>query len=84
MMEKVLVEVFVPAISSTYDVFIPVASPMWEVLELLKKAVGDLSNGHFVATEETAVCYRENGSIINVNMTVYQLGIHNGSKLMLI
>lgn len=83
-MKKVLVEVFVPVINTSYDVFIPKTSQMSEVLELLKKAVSDLSNGRFIATDETAVCYRENGSIINVNMTVYELGIHNGSKLMLI
>lgn len=83
-MKKLLVEVFVPAISARYDVFIPTASPMSEVLELLKKAITDISDGRFIATDETAVCYRENGAIINVNMTVYELGIHNGSKLMLI
>ncbi len=83
-MNKVLVEVFVPVINERYDVFIPNTSQMSEVLELLKKAVADLSDGRFIPTEETAVCYRENGAIINVNMTVYELGIHNGSKLMLI
>ena len=83
-MEKVLVEVFIPAIDSTYDMFIPRTSNMAEVLELLKKAVTDLSDGRFAATDETAVCYRESGAIINVNMSVYELGIQNGSKLMLI
>lgn len=83
-MEKVLVEVFVPAIDSTYDTFIPRTSSMAEVLELLKKAVTDLSDGRFAATDETAVCYRESGAIININMSVYELGIQNGSKLMLI
>lgn len=83
-MKKVLVEVFVPVIDAKYDVFIPSASQMSEVLELLKKAVTDLSKGRFIATDETALCYRENGAIINVNMTVFELGIHNGSKLMLI
>ena len=83
-MKKVLVEVFVPVIDAKYDVFIPNTSQISEVLELLKKAVTDLSGGHFIATDETTLCYRENGSIINVNMTVYELGIHNGSKLMLI
>lgn len=83
-MKKVLVEVYVPVIDARYDVFIPCASQMSEVLELLKKAVADLSGGHFIPTEETALCYRESGGIINVNMTVYELGIQNGSKLMLI
>ena len=83
-MKKVLVEVYVPVIDARYDVFIPNTSQVSEVLELLKKAVADLSGGRFVPTGETVLCYRENGAIINVNMTVYELGIHNGSKLMLI
>ncbi len=84
MMEKVLVEVYVPVLDISYDVFVPLASQMSEVSDLLKKAVTDLSDGRFITTEETAVCYRENGAIVNVNMSVYELGIHNGSKLMLI
>ncbi len=83
-MEKILVEVFVPVMGTAYDVFIPLKSGMAEVSELLKKAISELSNGHFVSTSETAVCYRENGAVINVNMSVYELGLSNGSKLMLI
>lgn len=83
-MDKILVEIFVPVLNTALDVFLPLTSPMCEVLELVKKAVTDMSDGHFVATNETALCYREDGSIINVNMTVFELGIRNGSKLMLI
>jgi hypothetical protein len=83
-MEKVLVEIFVPVVDATYDVFIPLTSQMAEVLELLKRAVTDLSDGRFMPNRETAICYRESGAIININMTVYDLGIRNGSKLMLI
>ncbi len=83
-MEKVLVEIYVPVVNTSYDVFVPLASQMSEVLELVKKAVTELSDGEFRATEETAICYRENGTIININMSVFELGIRNGTKLMLI
>lgn len=83
-MDKVLIEVFIPVVNKSYDVFIPLASQMSEVLELFKKAVFDLTDEHFIPTNETTLCYRENGAIININMTVYELGICNGSKLMLI
>ncbi len=83
-MEKVLVEVYVPVLASSYDIFIPQQSPMYEVLELMKKAIADLSEGRFVANEGTAICHREDGAIININLSVYELGIKNGSKLMLI
>ena len=83
-MDKVLVEVYVPVLDCSFDIFIPLRSPMFEVLELVKKAVKEMSDGRFIANENTAICYRENGTIININLSVYELEIRNGSKLMLI
>lgn len=83
-MDKVLVEVFVPVLDRSYDIFIPLRSPMYEVLELIKKAIKEMSDGRFIANENTAICYRESGAIININLSVYELEIKNGSKLMLI
>lgn len=83
-MDKVLVEVFVPVLERTFDIFIPVQSPMYEVLGLMKKAIREMSDGRFAADENTAICYREDGTIININLSVYELEIKNGSKLMLI
>lgn len=83
-MEKVLVEIFVPVINQSFDVFIPLQSPMYEVLELIKKAISEMSDGRFIANENTTICNREDGTIININLSVYELEIRNGSKLMLI
>ena len=83
-MDKVLVDLFVPALEQTYDIFVPLQSPMHEVVELMKKAVVDMSDGRFVANETTSLCNREDGTIININLSVYELGIRNGSRLMLI
>ena len=83
-MDKVLVEVFVPAINHSFDIFIPLQSPMYEVLELIKRAVTDMSDGRFIADNNTALCHRETGTIVNINLSVYELEICNGSKLMLI
>ena len=83
-MEKVLVEIFVPVLNRSFDVFIPLQSPMYEVLELIKKAISEMSDGRFIANQNTTICHREDGSILNINLSVYELEIRNGSKLMLI
>lgn len=83
-MDKVLVEIYVPVLERSFDMFIPKGSSMAQVLELIKKAVKEMSDGRFVADENTAICYRENGTIININLSVADLEIRNGSKLMLI
>lgn len=82
-MDKVLVEVFVPVLDHSFDIFIPLQSPMYEVLELIKKAIAEMAGGRFIANENTTICYQD-GSILNINLSVYELEIRNGSKLMLI
>lgn len=83
-MDKVLVEIYVPALERSYDVFIPRSSSMAQVLELVKKAVKEMSDGLFMTNENTAICHRDDGTIININLSVDELEIKNGSKLMLI
>ncbi|MDY4489837.1 MAG: methyltransferase [Candidatus Faecousia sp.] len=83
-MEKVLVEVFVPSLKASYDMFLPAEAMMYDVLKLICKAITDLSGGKFVSDENTILCYRGNGAIININLSVFELDIHNGTKLMLI
>ena len=55
-----------------------------QVQTLLKKAAADMSDGRFVPNEQTTLCRREDGMILNINLSVYELGIRNGSQLMLI
>lgn len=83
-MEKVLVEVFLPAANTSYDIYIPLASRLSEVLLLISGLLSDLSDGKFKASEDTVLCDAATGIIYNVNIPVAELGIKNGSKLMLI
>lgn len=83
-MDKVLIQVFVPVLERSFDMFVPLRLPMYEVLELVKRAVEELSEGSFRADESTVLCRREDGTILNINQSVHELKIQNGSKLMLI
>lgn len=83
-MDKVLVEVYVPVLENSFDFFIPLQSQMSEVLELMKKGVVELTDGVFISDETSCICHRDSGAIININKSVLELGIRNGSRLMLI
>ena len=83
-MNKILVKVFVPMLQMTMEVFIPLQSMGYEVLELLKKAATELSEGQFRGSGQTALCRHEDGTILNINLSVHELGLRNGSELMLI
>lgn len=83
-MNKALIEVVLPAADMKFDVYIPLESKMSEVLALVSGVLNDLSGGKYKATENAVLCDAETGIIFNINMVVAELGIRNGSKLMLI
>ncbi len=83
-MERVLVEVYLPAASKSFDIYIPLSSKISEVLLLVSKVISELSDGTFLAAEDTVLCDAVSGNILNINMSVYESGIKNGAKLILI
>lgn len=83
-MDKVLVEVYVPVLGRSFDMFIPARLPLHQVLGLIKKAVAELSDGAFAADDSTVLSRRNDGAILNINLSACEQGICNGSKLMLI
>lgn len=83
-MNKVLVEIFLPAANKSFDVYIPLESQMSEVLALVSSLLSDLSDGKYKATGDAVLCDAASGIIYNINLAVAELEIQNGSKLMLI
>ena len=81
---KALVEVTVPASGEKFDVFIPLESRMSEVAKLVASAISDLSEGKYRATADAVLCDAETGSLYDVNKEIAELGIQNGSRLLLI
>ena len=84
MNSKVLVEISVPAACQKFDVYIPMASKMWEVVAMVAGVLSDLSDGSYKATKDAVLCDADTGVVFNVNMEVAELGIKTGSRLVLI
>jgi len=83
-MNKVLVEIILPAADKSFDVYIPLESQMSEVLTLVSNVLSDLSDGKYKANDDAVLCDATSGIIYNINMAVAELDIKNGSKLMLL
>ena len=83
-MNKILVEVYVPVAQRSFDVYIPLASAIAEILLLLVNSINELTVGLYMASSNSILCDRETGSILDVNISVYESGLCNGSKLILI
>lgn len=83
-MDKILVQFYLPAASRSYDVYIPLKSTLYEVMALLSNTLTELSEGYYAMRDNTVVCYRATGKILDINMSAEELNLKNGSKLILI
>jgi hypothetical protein len=83
-MDKILVEIYLPAANRNYDVYIPLKSKLHEIVALLAVAVTELSAGYFTGTNDTVICDKVTGIVFDINMSAEEIGLYNGSKLMLI
>lgn len=84
MNDKILVEIYLPAMNKNYDVYIPIKSKLYEIVSLLAPAFTELSGDYFRSSDDTVICDKVTGTILNINISAEELGLHNGSKLMLI
>ncbi|MEI7024793.1 methyltransferase [Paenibacillus sp. y28] len=83
-MKQILIEVFVPALGRAFDVYIPFACSMCKIEPLLVHVIADLTDGQFVPSRDTVLCDRVTGAMLDIDMSALELGLHHGSRLMLI
>lgn len=82
-MNKILINLFVPAINEYYDIFIPNFLSIREICLLLGKAIEELSNNQYVLSGEELLCSVERRKILNPNQNFMDYGIQNGEHLLL-
>ena len=83
-MNKILVTVYVPAVMKTFEVYIPLSSKLYEIKQLIEKAIVEVTDGSFQPSANNIVCAKDTGIIYNINLTVDQIGLKNGSQLMIV
>lgn len=83
-MNKVLVDILLPASGTHFDVYIPLDIMMYEAVRLVSQMLTDLSGGNYRASADAVLSDAQSGMIYNVNIPVAETGIRNGSKLMLV
>lgn len=83
MKNKVNVDIVVPSLEETYNVFLPVNKKTIEIIFLLNKAINEMSSGSFPISEELTLLDGFTGSVYDVNKTIKENRILNGSKLII-
>ena len=83
-MNKVFIVVEVPLIGERYEVYIPIGKKIHKVSSILAKAVSELSGGHYPSKKDVTIYSKATGKPYNVNITVKDSDIRNGSEIILI
>jgi len=83
MNNKILVELIVPVLEQSYDVYLPINRKIGNIIIQLSKMVYDVSGGYFVANEKNSLYSGDTGDKYPVDVLVINTDMRNGSKIIL-
>ena len=80
----VLIELEIPLIEKRYDLFIPINKKVGTVKNLIENALVELTDSAYVPKDDSNFYSKETGEIFDVNKTVRDTNLRNGSRIILI
>ncbi len=83
-MNKVLIEICIPAIGNYFDIFAPVDVPIGKLNGIIANGIAEITNGKYVASECEQLCQKEPAGILNPSLSLQDYGIKDGMQLYLI
>ena len=81
---KVLITLYIPHLDKKYDMYIPVNKRIHVIIDLVKKALYELSEGSFRENDDYELYNYETGELYNMNDLVRDTNIRNNSKIVII
>ena len=84
MKNKILIELDIPLIERNYDLYIPINKKIGTIKSLIEDELVELTEGAYVANESTNLYSKDTGQIYEVNKTVRDTDLKNGSRIILI
>ncbi len=84
MNNKILIELEIPLIEKKYDLFIPINKKIGTIKHLIENALVDLTDNAYVPRDDSNFYSKETGQIFDVNKTVRDTELRNGSRIILL
>ena len=83
-MNKVLIQVIVPLVSEKYEIYVPVGKRISSVIKLIVKTINELTGGYYPIKENALLVNKATGNLYDINITIKDAKIINGSEVILI
>ena len=84
MKNKILIGLYVPLIEKNYDIYIPINQKIGTIKRLIENGLIELTDNSYVIKEDTNFYSKETGQIYDVNKSVRETDLKNGSRIILI
>ena len=84
MENKVFVTLIIPELDENYDLLIPVNRKIGNIIELINKFLIEQTKDLYRCNVNQNLYNHESGMRYNINNTIYETDIRNGTKLVLI
>ncbi len=81
---KILIEIEIPLIEKSYDLYIPINKKIGTVKRLIEEALVELTDNAYEIKKTTNFYSKETGQIYDVNKNVRETDLKNGSRIILI
>ena len=81
---KILIELEIPLIEKKYDLFIPINKKIGTIKKLIENSINSLIDNDYEIREDSNLYSKDTGEIYDVNKTVKDTDLQNGSRIILI
>ncbi len=81
MKNKVLVQINVPELNESYNVYLPINRKIGNVINLLSKSIFELTNGMFQNDGKRLLYSERTGEKYPINSLIRETDIRNGSTI---
>jgi hypothetical protein len=83
-MDKILVKVYVPMLEKIYDVWIPSHKRIYNVIDLLIKAVNELNDNCYKPTKMPMLYDKITAKAYDINLSVKESTMRSGTEIVLL
>lgn len=83
-MSKILVQLEVPSVETSYDVMLPDDMEIQVLIRVLTEAVESLTNRRYMSSGQSMLCLRNPDTLLMQNRTLYHYNIKNCDRLVLL
>ena len=81
---KILIELEIPLIEKSYDLYIPIYKTVGTIKSLIEESLVELTENAYIIKPDTNFYSKETGEIYDVNKSVRETNLQNGSRIILI